>query len=152
MDEAPVGKRADAGRVPLVADRAGRPPPREGEEAAGFAVTRQILDEAELLLFAISPQYRRRGLGGILLKNLLEESEGKGVASMLEMRAGNPAEFLYRNHGFLPIGNAPTIIAALMAQDWTPSLSGATITARICEIQTIHNIMHRRRKILQRYS
>jgi ribosomal-protein-alanine N-acetyltransferase len=105
MDEAPAGKRADAGRVPLVADRAGRPSPREGEEAAGFAVTRQILDEAELLLFAISPQYRRRGLGGILLKNLLEESEGKGVASMmLEMRAGNPAEFLYRNHGFLPIG------------------------------------------------
>lgn len=83
-------------------------PPQENAEAAGFALIRQVLDEAELLLFAISPQYRRRGLGDILLKRLLEEIEDNGVASiMLEMRSGNPAEFLYRNHSFLPIGRRP---------------------------------------------
>lgn len=82
--------------------------PEEGETAAGFALVRQVLDEAELLLFAIAPQWRRQGLGARLLTKTLEDMKKSGIDKiMLEMRKGNPAEFLYRTAGFTPIGRRP---------------------------------------------
>lgn len=82
--------------------------PEENEEAAGFALARQILDEAELLLFAIAPGWRRKGLGARLLLKSLDDMKKSGVNRvMLEMRRGNPAEYLYRGAGFIPIGIRP---------------------------------------------
>jgi hypothetical protein len=37
--------------------------PEDAETTAGFFLSRSIFDEEELLLFAVAPQYRRRGLG-----------------------------------------------------------------------------------------
>ena len=37
------------------------------EPVAGFALTRGLFDEEELLLFAIAPEFRRQGLGHALL-------------------------------------------------------------------------------------
>lgn len=83
-------------------------PPGEGEEAAGFALVRHIFDEAELLLFAIAPRWRRRGLGAILLSRTLSDLKNSAIRKiMLEMRRGNPAEFLYRRAGFAPVGIRP---------------------------------------------
>jgi ribosomal-protein-alanine N-acetyltransferase len=79
--------------------------PTNGEAAAGFFMVRGILDEAELLLIAVRPDMRNRGIGRKLLDLLTEDAENFGhTRLLLEMRSGNPAEFLYRNYGFTQIG------------------------------------------------
>jgi len=80
----------------------------QGEDTAGFFLSRGLLDEEELLLFAISPQYRRRGLGHQLLSQFIAQARARGVRRIfLEMRSGNPAGILYASHGFKPVGMRP---------------------------------------------
>lgn len=75
---------------------------------AGFVMTRSAADEEELLLIAIAPTFRRRGLGKILIERLIEQADARGVRRIfLEMRRGNPAIHLYRKTGFEPIGHRP---------------------------------------------
>jgi ribosomal-protein-alanine N-acetyltransferase len=75
---------------------------------AGFALLRSILDESELLLFAIKPEWRRKGLATKLLCNVLLMMQKNGInRTMLEMRTGNSAEKLYLKNGFKPIGMRP---------------------------------------------
>lgn len=82
--------------------------PAPGVAAAGFALSRATLDEEELLLFAVAPQWRRRGLGAALLNQLENDARNRGILRIfLEMRDGNPAESLYRYHGFVPVGRRP---------------------------------------------
>ncbi|MCX7284683.1 MAG: GNAT family N-acetyltransferase [Novosphingobium sp.] len=79
------------------------------EDAAGFFLSRAILDEEELLLFAIAPAHRRKGLGHLLLSRFLATSKQAGMSRVfLEMRRGNPAAFLYAAHGFQEIGVRPS--------------------------------------------
>lgn len=74
-------------------------------EAVGFALSRAVLDEQELLLLAVVPQYRGRGVGARLLRRVIEDARACGITRLfLEMRDGNDAEALYRRHGFAPIG------------------------------------------------
>ncbi|MEO5586882.1 MAG: GNAT family N-acetyltransferase [Novosphingobium sp.] len=83
-------------------------PPDEGEAAAGFVLSRTSLDEEELLLFAVAPTFRGRGLGAKMLERLFLNCRERGVIDIhLEMRHGNPAEKLYRDHGFVPVGRRP---------------------------------------------
>ena len=83
-------------------------PPAEAEPAAGFALLRTTLDEEELLLFAVAPAWRGRGLGAGLLQQVLSTAQAQGIARiLLEMREGNSAEHLYRAAGFEPIGRRP---------------------------------------------
>lgn len=75
---------------------------------AGFVMTRCAADEEELLLIAVSPYFRRRGLGSILIERLVDQAAARGVRRIfLEMRRGNPAVHLYRKAGFEPIGKRP---------------------------------------------
>lgn len=75
------------------------------EQPAGFTLSRSVLDEEELLLIAVHPASRRKGVAKALLKNLFETAATRGVRRVfLEMRDGNPAEELYRALGFAPIG------------------------------------------------
>lgn len=79
--------------------------PAEGEPAAGFFLSRQGFEEEELLLIAVSPDHRRKGLANKLLNRLKKDAATRGAKHLLlEMRRGNPAEALYRAHGFKPIG------------------------------------------------
>lgn len=74
-------------------------------EIAGFALTRAILDEAELLLIATTPRLRRRGIGAALMRGVIAEARGRGVTRLhLEVRADNAAIALYRAHGFTKVG------------------------------------------------
>lgn len=83
-------------------------PPAEGEAAAGFTLSRTTLDEEELLLFAVSPEFRRQGIGTKMLDLLFQGCRARGIIHVhLEMRRGNPAERLYRTHGFEPVGERP---------------------------------------------
>ena len=83
-------------------------PPRTGDAAAGFCLSRHALEEEELLLFAVAPDHRRKGLGLSMLVNLALAARERGAKRLLlEMRRGNPAESLYRTFGFYPIGERP---------------------------------------------
>lgn len=79
--------------------------PAPGEPVAGFALSRTGFEEEELLLFAVAPQFRRRGIGKALLQRFAIAAQTRGAQRLLlEMRDGNPAESLYRAHGFVPVG------------------------------------------------
>jgi ribosomal-protein-alanine N-acetyltransferase len=79
--------------------------PAPDEPAAGFWMSRGGFGEEELLLFAVAPEWRRRGLGQRMLKHLSLAATGRGASRLLlEMRRGNPAEALYRDFGFQPVG------------------------------------------------
>ena len=103
---------ADALTLPsthaLVVDTTGAPIPEgagPAPAAAGFVLTRHVLDEEELLLIAVVPPARQRGIGTALIKHLFAAARGRGTERIfLEMRRGNPAIHLYRKFGFEPIG------------------------------------------------
>lgn len=85
----------------LIPPDAGPAPPA----AAGFVLTRHVLDEEELLLIAVIPGVRRRGVGTALIEHLFAAARARGTGRVfLEMRRGNPAIHLYRKFGFEPIG------------------------------------------------
>jgi ribosomal-protein-alanine N-acetyltransferase len=74
-------------------------------ESVGFALTRSIADEAELLLLATRPLFRRRGVAAALLRSVLVEARGNGAVRLhLEVRDGNDAIKLYRSAGFAKVG------------------------------------------------
>ena len=73
--------------------------------AVGFTLSRYVVDEEELLLIAVHPDARRKGMAKRMLRSLLESASTRGVKRLfLEMREGNPAEELYKSLGFAPIG------------------------------------------------
>jgi ribosomal-protein-alanine N-acetyltransferase len=76
--------------------------------AIGFSLSRPGFGEEELLLFAIDPACRQKGLGRQLLEYFATAARSRGAERLiLEMRRGNSAERLYRAFGFLPIGERP---------------------------------------------
>lgn len=88
----------------FLADDSGREP-GDLRNTAGFLLSRQGADEEELLLLAVSPARRRRGIGGALIARFAEDAAARGVARLfLQMREGNAAEALYRASDFVPIG------------------------------------------------
>lgn len=103
---------ADALTMPnthaLVVDDNGVPLPPDADPTcapAGFVLTRHVLDEEELLLIAVSPAARRRGVGAALIELMLAAGKARGTNQVfLEMRRGNPAIHLYEKTGFTPIG------------------------------------------------
>lgn len=71
----------------------------------GFAITRATSDEAELLLLATDPRVRRNGVGGALLRSVLNEVRYRAIKQLfLEVRADNEAIGLYRSLGFTKVG------------------------------------------------
>lgn len=82
--------------------------PLEQGAATGFALSRQALDEEELLLIAVRPDARGRGVGERLLQSYFAAARRREVRRVfLEMRANNPAHSLYTRAGFAPIGTRP---------------------------------------------
>ena len=79
---------------------------RDGDAAVGFGLCRLIVDEAELLLIAVAPAARGRGIGAALLAATIDDARARGVTEMfLEMRDGNAAAAaLYRSLGFAEVG------------------------------------------------
>lgn len=79
------------------------------ERPTGFSLSRIVLDEAELLLVAVSPHNRGDGLGAALLARALKDSRNRGASRMfLEVRENNEAaRALYHSAGFFDIGRRP---------------------------------------------
>jgi len=78
------------------------------ESIVGFALSRMLVDDAELLLLAVDPKRRGCGIGGGLIGQAVAWSRARGAARLLlEMRDGNKAGILYRTCGFGRIGRRP---------------------------------------------
>ena len=89
---------------------------REGR-AVGFLLSNFVLDEAQLLLIGVSPDWQGVGVGGQLLKELINRSQDQGHKLIyLEVRSGNERAIrLYRSLGFIDIG---------VRRDYYPGLVG----------------------------
>jgi len=75
---------------------------------AGFALNRIVADEAELLLLAVSPQFRRLGIGMTLIeRSRMISRQRNGFRLHLEVRHNNPAIELYSKAGFRLVGRRP---------------------------------------------
>ena len=85
-----------------------------GGTTAGFFLARQVLDDEELLLFAVDRACRRRGLGGQMLDHFCASASRNGVRRIfLEMRNGNPAARLYESRDFRRVGKRPAYYRGL---------------------------------------
>lgn len=85
--------------------------------STSFVLSRQALDEEELLLIAVTPDARGRGVGTRLLESYFAAARMRGVQRiLLEMRANNPAYALYSRAGFVPIGTRPRYYQAADGQ------------------------------------
>jgi ribosomal-protein-alanine N-acetyltransferase len=84
---------------------------------SAFLVAGVVAPEAELETIAVAAKTQRRGVGGMLLRGLVEELRSEQVAGLiagliLEVRASNQAALrLYRNHGFEETGRRPRYYA-----------------------------------------
>lgn len=77
-------------------------------ESCGFAISRNVAGEEELLMIAVDPQYQNKGIGIALLNRLVADAiENEVTAVFLEVRSNNPAQKLYKKLGFQKIGLRP---------------------------------------------
>jgi len=77
----------------------------DGDRTVGFALSRLLIDEAELLLLAVEPHARGHGVGRALIERTVTIAAGKGARRLLlEVRDGNQAFDLYTEAGFGEIG------------------------------------------------
>lgn len=78
---------------------------RCGKKPCGFAITREVAREEELLMIAVDPQYQNQGIGLTILKRLIADAvKNRITAVFLEVRSNNPAQSLYQKLGFQKIG------------------------------------------------
>jgi ribosomal-protein-alanine N-acetyltransferase len=77
-----------------------------GDNIQGFTLSRVVAGEAELLLVAVDPQLRQRGIGRLLVEQVAEDVRRHGASAMfLEVRENNvAARQLYRSLGFVDVG------------------------------------------------
>jgi ribosomal-protein-alanine N-acetyltransferase len=82
---------------------------RGGDRVIAYAGIWLMVDEAHVTTFAVLPAYRRRGIGGLLLAQLMKLSADLGaVVCTLEVRLSNAAaRKLYAEFGFKPVGLRP---------------------------------------------
>lgn len=80
-----------------------------GTQAIGFSLCRAAGPEVELLLIAVQPQLRGRGVGQRLLQRAQEDALARGASELfLEVREDNaPARRLYEAAGFSQVGRRP---------------------------------------------
>ncbi|MHA7870984.1 MAG: ribosomal protein S18-alanine N-acetyltransferase [Hyphococcus sp.] len=78
----------------------------EASRCAGFAIWRDLGDDAELLTIGVDPAQRRTGAGRALLEAVIKAARATGARRLfLEADAGNTAACsLYENAGFAKVG------------------------------------------------
>ncbi len=77
-----------------------------GHAIVGFAGQMFIDDESHVNNIAVGPEWQGRGLGGVLMLDLIRTALGRGSRHLtLEVRVGNElALALYRQFGLAPVG------------------------------------------------
>lgn len=79
---------------------------KENGKPIGFAGVWTIVDEGHITNIAVHPDYRGRGIGSMLLEELIEKCYSLGCNSLtLEVRASNiAAQNLYKKYLFIEEG------------------------------------------------
>ena len=75
----------------------------------GYIAYRIVLDEMHVILIAVAPAWRRRGVARQLLCQAMDQARASGcVRATLEVRVSNtPALQLYYSLHFAPVGTRP---------------------------------------------
>ena len=78
----------------------------DGDRVAGYVGSQTVMDESDMMNVAVSPNYRRRGIGEQLVLSLAQALKQEGSHCLsLEVRASNaPAIGLYEKLGFRQVG------------------------------------------------
>lgn len=73
------------------------------EQVLGYAGMWHVINEGHITNVAVSPEYRRQGIGESLINKLIEIAKEKEMIGItLEVRTSNEiAKNLYKKHGFL---------------------------------------------------
>lgn len=81
----------------------------DGDHLAGYVGSQSVLGWADMMNLAVSPDYRRQGIGKELVLRLIEQlKENKVTCLTLEVRVSNhPAIALYESIGFAMVGKRP---------------------------------------------
>jgi len=98
-------------------------------EPQGFALTRLIAGEAELLTLAVDPAAQRQGIGRRLLQRWMDGLETQAGTAFLEVAADNTAAIaLYTSAGFRQTAtrrgyyqrkDAPSVDALILSRQFT---------------------------------
>lgn len=77
-----------------------------GEELAGYAEIRSVAGEAQIYNIAVAPEFRREGIGEVLMRHLIAKAEEDGCSVVnLEVMDGNEAATeMYNKLGFREVG------------------------------------------------
>ncbi|GLQ25748.1 GNAT family N-acetyltransferase [Sulfitobacter pacificus] len=99
------------------------------DQPHGFALTRNIAGESEMLTLAVDPAHHRKGIGSGLVERWIKTLEGTADTAFLEVAADNTAAIkLYREFRFVEVGrraayyarkNAASVDAIVMSRKVT---------------------------------
>ncbi len=112
---------------------------RRGERVVGYAGVLMIADDGHIATVAVDPAEQRRGIGRVLLRELVRRSVELGARQLtLEVRVSNDAaQALYREFGFAPAG-ARKAYYADNGEDaivmWAHDVLDAAYAQRLAEI------------------
>ena len=98
----------------------------EDDRVVGYIGSQTVCGETDVMNVAVHPDYRRRGIGQILIETLIRELKNLGSISLtLEVRASNtPAIGLYEKMGFQQVGlrknyyRNPREDALILRKEW----------------------------------
>ena len=81
----------------------------DGENLAGYIGSQSVCGESDMMNVAVSPDYRRQGIGEKLVEELALQLKAAGNECLtLEVRVSNaPAIALYEKLGFAQVGRRP---------------------------------------------
>ncbi len=57
-------------------------------------------DDLRIMDIALMPEHRQRGIGGMLMRELIEEARAQGITVSIHVEFNNPAMHLYTRLGF----------------------------------------------------
>lgn len=90
---------------------------QDADTITGFALTRCVVDECELLLIAVDPCNRNMGIGQAFLTAIHNNCASGGISRIfLEMRENNEAISLYQRFGFVITGHRPRYYKGVSGQ------------------------------------
>lgn len=84
-----------------------------GEEPAGRLIVARWPEELRVVDIALLPEHRGRGIGGELMRALIEEAEERGVKTSIHVERFNPAQRLYARLGFRPVADVGDVYLLL---------------------------------------
>ena len=98
----------------------------DDDRVVGYIGSQTVCGETDVMNIAVHPDYRRRGIGQILIEELIREVKNLGSISLtLEVRSSNaPAVSLYEKLGFSQVGRRknyyhnPKEDALILRKEW----------------------------------